>query len=61
MDVTASGTVLVTGVYRDIAIFDAITLHSAGEEDIFLAELSAERDNDDCDGLGCGEQDDDNR
>ena len=27
----------------------------------FLAELSAERDNDDCDGLGCGEQDDDNR
>jgi hypothetical protein len=61
MSVTARGTVLVTGVYRNIAVFDAITLHSAGEEDIFLAQLNAarDRDNDDCDGLGCGEQDDD--
>jgi hypothetical protein len=60
MGVTARGTVLVAGVYRNIAVFDAITLHSAGEEDIFLAQLNAarDRDNDDCDGLGCGEQDD---
>jgi hypothetical protein len=67
MDVTPRGTVLVTGVYRDVAVFDAITLHSAGEEDIFLAQLNArhdnhdsdKHDNDDCDGSSCGEQDDD--
>jgi len=37
-----------------------IPLQSAGEEDIFLAELSAGRgdNDDDCDGSGCGEQDD---
>jgi hypothetical protein len=60
MAVTPRGTVLVTGAYRDVAVFDAITLHSAGEEDLFLAQLSAGRDNDDdCDGWGCREQDDD--
>jgi hypothetical protein len=59
MGVTPRGTVLVTGVYRDVAIFDAITLHSAGDEDIFLAQLNAvpDRDNDDCDGSDCGEDD----
>ena len=63
MGVTARGTVLVTGMYRNIAVFDAITLHSAGEEDIFLAQLNAglDRDNDDCDGLGCREQDETDR
>jgi hypothetical protein len=59
MCVTATRKVLVTGAYRDTAVFDAIPLQSAGQEDIFLAELSAGRDNDDdCDGSGCGEQDD---
>ena len=59
MCVTATREVLVTGAYRDTAVFDAISLQSAGEEDIFLASLNAGRDNDDCDRLGCGEQDDD--
>jgi hypothetical protein len=67
MAVTPRGTVLVTGEYRDVAVFDAITLHSVGEEDIFLAQLNArhdnhdndQHDNDDCDGSSCGEQDDD--
>jgi hypothetical protein len=58
MCVTATREVLVTGAYRDTAVFDAIHRQSAGEEDIFLAELNAGRDNDDCDDLGCGEQDD---
>ena len=58
MCVTATRKVLVTGAYQDTAVFDAISLQSAGEEDIFLAELNAGRDNDDCDDLGCGEQDD---
>jgi hypothetical protein len=58
MCVTATRKVLVTGAYRDTAVFGAIPLQSVGEEDIFLAELSARRDNDDCDGLDCDEQDD---
>jgi hypothetical protein len=66
MAVTPSGTVLVTGEYRDVAVFDAITLHSAGEEDIFLAQLNPrhdnhdhdKHDNDDCDGPDCGGQGD---
>jgi hypothetical protein len=58
MCVTATREVLVTGAYRDTAVFDAIHRQSAGEEDIFLAELNARRDNDDCDDLGCAEQDD---
>jgi hypothetical protein len=63
MGVTPRGTVLVTGVYRDAAVFDNITLHSAGAEDIFLGQLNRHDDhdnhhNDDCDGPGCGEQDD---
>jgi hypothetical protein len=61
MAVTPRGTVLVTGVYSDVAVFDAITLHSAGGQDIFLAQLNAKHDkhdNDDCDGSGCDEQDD---
>jgi hypothetical protein len=41
MCVTPDGNVLVTGVYQGTAVFDAITLHSAGEQDIFLAELNA--------------------
>jgi hypothetical protein len=63
MGVTPRGTVLVTGVYRDVAVFDDITLHSAGEEDIFLSQLNRhdnhdndggnDNDNDDCDGPGC--------
>jgi hypothetical protein len=59
MCVTATSEVLITGAYLDTAVFDAIHLHSAGEEDIFLAELNARHDNDDCDGWGCGEQHDD--
>ena len=59
MWVSASHKVLVTGTYNDTAVFDAIHLQSAGEEDIFLAELNAGRENDDCDALGCREEDDD--
>ena len=65
MAVTPRGTVLVTGVYVDVAVFDNITLHSAGEEDIFLAQLNSRdnhdkdnHDDDDCDGSRCGEQGD---
>jgi len=47
MCVSATREVLVTGAYRDTAVFDAISLQSAGEEDIFLAELNGGRDNDD--------------
>ena len=55
------GTVLVTGEFVDVAVFDAITLRSAGAEDIFLAQLNARHnnhhhdnhDNDDCDGPDC--------
>jgi hypothetical protein len=50
MCVTSSGDVLVTGTYQDVAIFDAITLHSAGEQDIFFAELNANPDHNDQDG-----------
>jgi hypothetical protein len=61
MCVTPAGQVLVTGVYQDTAVFDAITLHSAGDLDIFLAELNAMADNDKCEDSRCREQDDDNR
>jgi hypothetical protein len=61
MCVTPDGNVLVTGVYQGTAVFDAITLHSAGEQDIFLAELNANPDHDDCKDSRCKEQDDDNR
>jgi hypothetical protein len=61
MCVTPTGQVLVTGVYQDTAVFDAITLHSAGDLDIFLAELNARPDDDNCKASRCGEQDDDNR
>jgi hypothetical protein len=44
--VSPIGQVLVTGEYQDTAVFDAITLHSAGEQDIFLSELKAIPDND---------------
>lgn len=54
-------TVFVAGGYQNTAVFDSLTLHSAGDLDIFLAELSAKHDNDDCEGPRCGEQDDDNR
>ncbi len=46
MCVTPAREVLVTGAYQDTAVFDAITLHSAGEQDIFLAELNAIPDKD---------------
>jgi Beta-propeller repeat len=59
MCVTSAHKVLVTGIYSDTAVFDAIHLQSAGQEDIFLAELNAGHDNEDCDDLGCGERDDD--
>jgi hypothetical protein len=65
MGVTPRGTVLVTGVYRDAAVFDNITLHSAGEGDIFLAQLNRRdhhnndnHNNDDCEGPGCDKQGD---
>jgi hypothetical protein len=58
MCVSATHAVLVTGAFRDTALFDAIHLKSAGEEDIFLAELNARHD-EDCDDLGCGEQEED--
>jgi len=61
MCVTPTGQVLVTGVYQDTAVFDAITLHSAGDLDIFLAELNAMADNDKCEGSRCDDKDDDNR
>jgi hypothetical protein len=61
MSVTPDGNVFVTGAYQDTAVFDAITLHSAGDFDIFLAELNANPDDDNCKGQRCGEQDDDNR
>jgi len=61
MGVTPSGEVFVTGVYQGTAVFDKITLHSAGDLDIFLAELNAMPDNDKCEGRRCREQDDDDR
>jgi hypothetical protein len=61
MSVTPAGDVLVTGTYQGAAVFDAITLHSAGDLDIFLAELNAIPDNDNCEASRCREQDDDNR
>jgi hypothetical protein len=61
MGVTPDGQVFVTGVYQDTAVFDAITLHSAGDLDIFFAELNANRDDDNCKDRGCDGQDDDNR
>jgi hypothetical protein len=61
MSVTPDGNVFVTGAYQDTAVFDAVTLHSAGDFDIFLAELNANPDDDNCKGQRCGEQDDDNR
>jgi hypothetical protein len=60
MCVTPTGEVLVTGAYQDTAIFDAIRLHSTGNLDIFLAELNAVRDDDDCDAAHCRDKDDDN-
>src|SRR5206468_12647112 len=39
--VASVDTVLVTGAFKKTASFDAITLNSAGAEDIFLAELRA--------------------
>jgi len=59
MSVSQTGEVFVTGLYQGTAVFDAITLHST-RGDIFLAELNANRDHDDCDGSRCGDQDDDN-
>jgi hypothetical protein len=61
MSVTPEGQVFITGGYQGTAVFDAITLHSAGDPDIFLAELKANPDDDNCKGRRCGEQDDDNR
>jgi hypothetical protein len=60
ISVTQTGEVLVTGTFQGTAVFDKITLHST-QGDIFLAELNAVRDNDDCDGSRCGDKDDDNR
>ena len=51
MSVTPEGQVFITGGYQGTAVFDAITLHSAGDPDIFLAELNAKPDNDNCRGL----------
>jgi hypothetical protein len=61
MGLTRTGNVLVTGVYSGTAAFDAITLHSAGAADIFLAQLNAVhgRDKDDCEASDCDEQGDD--
>jgi beta-propeller repeat-containing protein len=59
MGVTPTGEVLVTGVYQDTAVFDKITLHSAGDLDIFLAELNAIPDNDKCEDSRCDQDDDD--
>jgi len=59
MCVTTAGNVLVTGAYQNTSVFDAITLHSAGDLDIFLGELNAKPDNDKCGGSRCGDQDDD--
>jgi len=58
--VTQNDEVLVTGTFQSTAVFDKITLHST-KGDIFLAELNANRDHDDCDGSRCGDRDDDNR
>jgi hypothetical protein len=60
ISVTQTGEVLVTGTFQGTAVFDKITLHST-QGDIFLAELNAVRDNDDCEGSRCGDKDDDNR
>jgi hypothetical protein len=59
MCITQTGDVLVTGAYLGTAFFDAITLHSAGEQDIFLAELNANPDHDNCESSRCREQDQD--
>lgn len=61
MCVTPTGQVLVTGEYQGTAVFDAITLHSAGDRDIFLAELKAVHDNDDCEASRCGDKDKDDK
>jgi hypothetical protein len=52
--------VLVTGAYQNTAVFDAITLHSAGHLDILHAELNVNPDHDDCKGSRCNDHDDDN-
>jgi hypothetical protein len=39
MCVTPKGEVLVTGVYQETAVFDRVTLESAGDLEVFLAEL----------------------
>jgi hypothetical protein len=39
--VESEDTILVTGAFKKTASFDAITLNSAGAEDIFLAKLSS--------------------
>lgn len=54
-------TVFVAGGYQNTAVFDSLTLHSAGDLEIFFAELNAKPDNDDCEGSRCGDKDDDNR
>ncbi len=58
MCVTPAGKVLATGVYEGTAVFDSITLHSAGDQDIFLAELNAIPDHDNCEASRCGDKDD---
>ncbi|HLJ26644.1 MAG TPA: SBBP repeat-containing protein [Candidatus Angelobacter sp.] len=59
MCVTPAREVLVTGGYQNTADFDAIRLHSAGDLDIFLAELNAIPDKDKCESSRCGDKDDD--
>lgn len=59
MSLTPTGQVLVTGEYQGTAVFDAIRLHSAGDRDIFLGELTARPDNDDCKASRCGDKDGD--
>ena len=61
MSVTPEGQVFITGGYDGTAVFDAITLHSAGDPDGFLAELNANGDDDNCKGQRCGDKDDDDR
>ena len=61
MSATPAGNVFVTGTYQGTAVLDKITLHSAGDLDIFFAELKANPDHDNCEGSRCGDKDDDNR
>jgi hypothetical protein len=56
MGLSPTDKVLVTGVYQGTAVFDAIKLNSGGEQDIFLAELNADHDNDHCEAWRCDEQ-----